>query len=68
MRGRTAAVVSVCFECYPRLISSSPIGYPAPPMGSARCSNCHHFTGLHVSGAWVLIRTLFSLGLILFSW
>ena len=53
MGGRTAAA-SICFECYPRLTSSSPIGYPAPPMGSATLSNCHIFTGLHVSGAWFL--------------
>ena len=33
MRGRTAAVVSNCFECYPRLTSSSPIAHP---IGSAR--------------------------------
>ena len=28
MRGRTAAVVSKCFECYPRLKSSSPLATP----------------------------------------
>ena len=28
MRGRTAAVVSKCFECYPRLTSSSPLATP----------------------------------------
>ena len=36
MRGMTATVVSKCFDCYPRLTSCSPIGYPAHPMGSAR--------------------------------